>query len=417
MKSLKEKVHPIKTRLAGNLSKTNLFNRASNLPLSSGVYMFIGPKGEILYIGRATSLRRRVAQYFRQDIDPRIAEMVSLAKNIKHQKTDTVLEAIILEANLIKKHWPKYNVKDKDHRSFVFVVIPKKDYAYPIIARERELKKFPTSSAHVFGPYQNATLLKNALRLIRRIFPYSTCTPNSGQPCFDYQVGLCPGTCVGKIAKNDYSKNIKNIILLFKGEKKRLLNKLKKENPPLASVLKNIQDVTLITKDEFNDTAFKNRVEGYDISHFTGKETVGAMSVVLDGQLAKDQYRLFNIKEAPASDDLRALAEMVIRRFKHVEWPFPNLILIDGGRPQIDYINNILKKININIPIIGLSKLAGDRMVFPAKASRAIRELAESQRGVLTKARDEAHRFGNAASRRQRRKRFYVGGINSAKTN
>ncbi|MEK7072042.1 MAG: GIY-YIG nuclease family protein, partial [Patescibacteria group bacterium] len=141
MKKLKEKVHPVKSRLAENLLKANLFNRASNLPLSPGVYMFIGSRGEIIYIGRATSLKKRVLQYFRKDIDSRIAEMVFLAKNIKHQKTDTVLEAIILEANLIKKHWPKYNVKDKDHRSFVFVVISKKDYAYPIIVRERELKK------------------------------------------------------------------------------------------------------------------------------------------------------------------------------------------------------------------------------------------------------------------------------------
>ena len=166
----------------------NIKDLAKNLPLTPGVYMFIGQKGEILYIGRATSLRRRVLQYFRLDIDSRISEMVSLAQNIKHQQTDTVLEAIILEANLIKKHWPKYNVKDKDHRSFIFIVISKKDYAYPIIIRERELNKFPTTDAYIFGPYQNATLLKNTLRIIRRIFPYSTCTPNSGKPCFDYQV-------------------------------------------------------------------------------------------------------------------------------------------------------------------------------------------------------------------------------------
>ncbi|NCN07469.1 GIY-YIG nuclease family protein [Candidatus Falkowbacteria bacterium] len=385
----------------------NIKDLAKNLPLTPGVYMFIGQKGEILYIGRATSLRRRVLQYFRLDIDSRISEMVSLAQNIKHQQTDTVLEAIILEANLIKKHWPKYNVKDKDHRSFIFIVISKKDYAYPIIIRERELNKFPTTDAYIFGPYQNATLLKNTLRIIRRIFPYSTCTPNSGKPCFDYQVGLCPGTCIGEINKKDYKKNILNIVLLFKGEKKRLLAKLKKENPEVLSALKNIQDVTLITKDELSNNHGKNRIEGYDISHFTGQETVGAMSVVINGQLAKDQYRLFNIKTAPASDDLRSLEEMLTRRFKHIEWPFPNLILIDGGKPQIDYVNQVLKRIGISIPIIGLSKLAGDRMVFPIKTSMAVKELAKSQRELITKARDEAHRFGNSAGRRKRRNRFY----------
>jgi len=370
--------------------------------------MFIGQKGEILYIGRATSLKKRVLQYFRKDIDSRIAEMVSLAKSIRHKKTDTVLEAVILEANLIKKHWPKYNVKDKDQRSFIFVVISKKAYAYPIIVRERELNKFPTNQVHIFGPYQNATLLKNTLRIIRRVFPYSTCLPNSGRPCFDYQVGLCPGTCIGEITQKDYQENIQNIVLLFKGQKKRLVKKLKKDNPKLAGLLKNIQDVTLITQDEVDARAVKNRIEGYDISHLTGQETIGAMSVAINGQLAKDEYRLFNIKEAPKNDDLRALEEMIRRRFKHQEWPWPNLILIDGGRPQIDYISKIFRDLHLNIPIIGLSKFAGDRMVFPDKMSQAVRELAQSQRIMLVKVRDEAHRFGNAASCQRRRKRFSI---------
>jgi excinuclease ABC subunit C len=379
----------------------DLKEKAKKLPLKPGIYMFIGQNAEILYIGRATNLRRRTAQYFRKDIDRRIGEMVSMAKNIKYKETDTVLEAVILEANLIKKHWPKYNIKDKDHRSFVFIVISKSDYSYPIVIRERELKKFPSSKAYVFGPYQNATLLKNALRIIRRIFPYSTCKVDSGKPCFDHQVGLCPGACVGEISKADYNKNIKNIVLLLRGEKKRLLTKLKKENPELLSVLKNISDVSLITRDEVETIEDKNRIEGYDISHFTGKETVGAMSVMINGKIAKDQYRLFNIKDAPAHDDLRALEEMITRRFNHDEWQFPDLILIDGGKPQIDHITKVLKRLHISIPIIGISKFAGDRMVFPPRTKKEIRDVAQSQRRVLVQARDEAHRFGNMARKRK----------------
>jgi excinuclease ABC subunit C len=379
----------------------DLKEKAKKLPLSSGVYMYIGPRSEILYIGRATSLRKRVSQYFRKDIDKRIGEMVSLAKNIKFIETDTVLEAIILEANLIKKHWPKYNVKDKDHRSFIFIVIPKQDYAKPIIIRERELDKFPKGSAHIFGPFQNATLLRNALRLIRRIFPYSTCTPDIGKPCFDHQIGLCPGTCVGKIDKADYNNNIKNIVLLFKGEKKKLLKKLETENPGLARIYKNIADVTLITLDELDVVSSRNRVEGYDISHFAGKDTVGAMSVMIDGKPATDQYRLFNIKTVKASDDIHALEEMVVRRFNHPEWPFPNLILIDGGKPQVDHINKILRRLHISIPMIGISKYAGDRLIFPSKTSKVIRDLAVSKRRILLKARDEAHRFSNRSRKRK----------------
>ncbi|HLD35041.1 MAG TPA: GIY-YIG nuclease family protein, partial [Patescibacteria group bacterium] len=116
---------------------SKLLIKVKSLPLSPGVYQFIGSKREILYIGRATSLRRRVLQYFQKKLEPRIAEMVSQAKSLKTIKTDTVLEAIILEANLIKKHWPKYNVKDKDDRSFSYVVFTKGEYPKPLIVRGR----------------------------------------------------------------------------------------------------------------------------------------------------------------------------------------------------------------------------------------------------------------------------------------
>ncbi len=309
--------------------KSNLQLQAIKLPLVSGVYYWLDKKGEILYIGRATSLKKRVSQYFRSDIDMRIAEMVSKAKKIKFKTTDTLLDAIILEANEIKKYWPKYNVKDKDDRSFVYVVIPKRDFTYPIIVRQHELKKFPATKAHIFGPYQNGTLLKNALRLLRRIFPYGTCRPGQGKPCFDYQIGLCPGSCINAISKQDYQKNINDIILLFKGQKKRLISKLKKENPEAIKALTQLQEVTLITSDEVSGDRFKtNRIEAYDISHFGGHETVGAMAVMTDGRIDKSQYRLFNIKSALAGDDLHALSEMITRRFNHDEWPRPDIVSV-----------------------------------------------------------------------------------------
>src|SRR3989339_772169 len=112
-----------------------LKDQAKKFPLSSGVYKFVAKNGEILYIGRATNLRGRVSHYFGKDIDRRIGEMVSVAKNVKCQKTDSVLEAIILEANLIKKYWPKYNIKDRDDKSFTYLVIPKGDFPKPLLIR------------------------------------------------------------------------------------------------------------------------------------------------------------------------------------------------------------------------------------------------------------------------------------------
>jgi len=381
-----------------------LTEKVKKLPLSPGVYQFIGEKGKILYIGRATFLRHRVLQYFQKQLEPRIAEMVSSAKNLKVIKTDTVLEAIILEANLIKKYWPKYNVKDKDDRSFIYVVFPGGDYPKPLIVRGHELKKFPRGSVKIFGPFMNATLLRNALRIIRRIFPYSTCKPNSGQACFDYQIGLCPGACVGKISPAEYKKNINNIIKIFSGQKKQLIRQLAKSNPAAAVGLKHISDAALVSRDELGSTRNISRIEAYDISHFAGQEAVGAMAVLTNGQIDKREYRLFNI-HAPAGDDLRALEEMITRRLNHPEWPLPDIFLIDGGRPQINFLKKIFKERHLAKPLVGLSKLGGDVLVFPSGVSADVKDLALSMKPLLLLARDEAHRFGNSARKRKLRNR------------
>jgi len=403
---------------------SNLYEKTKEFPLQPGIYQFIDKNGVILYVGRATSLRRRVSQYFpsassgQVKLDLRIREMVELAKDVKYQQTDTLLDAIVLEANLIKKYWPKYNVKDKDDRSFIYIAISKKDiFPKPIIIRGRIIEnyKLKIENFYIFGPYQSLTIIKNALKIIRRVFPYSTCLPvgrlvklNQGNPCFDYQIGLCPGACIRAISKEDYQKNIKNIILLLGGKKKLLLRKLQKENPEKARALQHIQDVTLISRDEIENYKLKignsaKRIEGYDISHLTGKETYGSMVVFIDGKADKSQYRLFKIKKAPANDDLRALEEMIIRRFNHLEWQRPDLIMIDGGKPQVDFIFKALQNRHINIPIVGISKLQNDKLVFPPKTKKIVKELAENINNTLLKTRDEAHRFALKASRQKRR--------------
>ncbi len=392
----------------------NLLSQAKKLPMKPGVYLFLDKLGKPLYVGRATFLKRRVLSYFNRPQDSRLAEMIDSAYYIKYFKTDNVLEAIILEANLIKKNWPKYNVKEKDDRSFIYIVIPKTDFPRPFIVRKRELQKFSVckkshmrnfthfSEANIFGPYQSLSLLKTGLRIIRKIFPYSTCKIGSRKPCFDYQIGLCPGVCAGKISKEDYQKNIENLILFLKGEKKKLLKKLKSENPLALLGLKHIQDVALISRDDVSMGQF-SRIEGYDISHLTGKETVGSMVVFTGNVIDKTQYRLFKIKKAPANDDLRALEEIITRRFNHPEWPRPDLILIDGGKPQIDYVSKVLKKRNIDIPLVGISKFAGDKLVFTPKIKSSLKELIQATKGTLLKVREEAHRFALKTSRHQRK--------------
>ena len=366
-----------------------------NIPKKPGVYFWLDKKGGVLYVGRATNLKNRLSQYFQKRIDSRIAEMVNQAVNIKYEVTESLLEAIILEAKNIKKYWPKYNIVDRDDRSFIYVVIPKKEFTKPLIVRGTDLKKFPPTKAKIFGPYQSFYLLQSALRLIRRIFPYGNCAPHSGRACFDYQIGLCPGSCIDAITAKEYQNNINNIVLLLSGEKKRLLNKLIKTNPDKIKALQHLQDVSLLTKeDNLNETKI-NRLEGYDISHFQGKESYGSMVVFENGEANKNEYRLFKIKEAPPGDDERALVEILLRRFKHPEWPAPDLIMIDGGSPQISFINRAFVKENINIPLVGISKFGGDKLVFTSKTKKPIKDLADNIKPTLLKIREEAHRFAN----------------------
>lgn len=377
-----------------------LKDKLKDIPRKPGIYFWLDKKGQVLYVGRATNLRARLSQYFQKNIDRRIAEMVAQAVNIKYEETDNLLEAIILEAKNIKKYWPKYNITDRDDRSFIYVVIPQAEYPKPLIVRGHDLKKFPASRAKVFGPYQSFHLLQSALKIIRRLFPYSTCTPGSGRACFDYQIGLCPGACLGTITPRDYRKNIDSIALLLSGEKKKLLKKLMKDNPDKIKAFKHIQDVSLLTReDDLGETRI-NRIEGYDISHLTGKESYGSLVVFANGEADKQAYRLFKIKEAPAGDDERALAEVLLRRFNHPEWPRPDLILIDGGSPQISFLSRVLTAHNIRVPLVGISKLGGDKLVLAAKAKKPLRDLAVNIKPTLLKVREEAHRFANHGRRR-----------------
>ncbi len=411
----------------------SLLSQAKKLPQSPGVYLFVNNKGKVLYVGKATSLRRRVLSYFKNTLEPRLTEMINLASQIKYYKTANVLEAIILEANLIKKYWPKYNIRERDNRSFVFIVIPKTDYPKPLVMRGKELTNFLGISNnnlndlkkflkqqnsrkqkfYIFGPYQSLDLVYKFLRIIRKIFPYSTCVPFSGRPCFDYQIGLCPGLCVGAISKQDYQKNIRNLVLFLSGQKKKLMKILSQENPEEVKALGQIQDAALITRDIFEENkgqvnfSYLLRIEGYDISHLSGQEPYGSMVVFKNGEACPQDYRLFKIKQAPKSDDLRALAEVITRRFHHPEWQFPNLILIDGGKPQVDFITKTLQQLKINIPVVGLSKYANDKLVFGSHTSRSFKELIYSFKSVLLKVREGAHRFAIKSSRKKRRLQNY----------
>ena len=417
----------------------NIKQNIAKLPDTPGVYLF--KRGiKIIYIGKATSLKDRVKSYFNKDIvntrSPMISKMLEQFDTVDFIKTDSVLEALVLEAHFIKKHQPEANIKEKDNRSFNFVVITKEDFPRVLVVRGRELLHrvplckdgkhigVPYVISYSFGPFPNENQLREAMKIVRKMFPFrDKCLPcvalaKQGEPthatashkatqcraCFNRQIGLCPGVCTGEITKEQYAEQIKNIILFFEGNKKQLLKNLEKQMKSFAKTrefekaniikhtlftLNHIRDISLI-KDDISknapDTGF--RIESYDIAHMSGKNVVGVMTVMENRETKKSDYRKFKIRDNPGVNDTKALSEVLSRRLAHIEWRFPDLVVVDGGTAQKRVIEKILQKNNIKIPVVSVVK---DERHKP-KEILGDKKWLKYEREILL-SNNEAHRF------------------------
>lgn len=384
------------------------------LPDTPGVYFFKCGKN-ILYIGKATNLKDRVKSYFARDIllsrSPLIAKMLEEAKKIEFIQTDSALEALILEANLIKKHQPTYNSKDKDNKSYNYVTFTEEDFPKIVITR----------GSGTYGPFPHGGELKEALKLIRKIFPYrDKCKLGQNKPCFNAQIGLCPGSCAGWISKNDYRKIIHHIILFFEAKKSKLIKSLEKEMKIFARkhefeeaekikrkifALNHIQDIALLKHNlepRSQNLEANLRIEAYDVAHISGTNVVGVMVIIEDGVLVKSQYRKFKI-HTDKNNDTANLREVLTRRLTHPEWRFPNLIVVDGGMGQINVTKEALGKANLSIDVASVVK---------DEKHKAREILGSGQSSALTRlillANAEAHRFAIEFHRKLRGKRFGV---------
>lgn len=353
---------------------STLSEQAKKLPDNPGVYFFKDGEGKILYIGKATSLYDRVRSYFGADLGetrgPLLVQMTEKARKIGFIETGSVLEALILEAELIRKYKPSHNTDLKDDKSFNYVVITKEDFPRVLLVRERNLDT--KEYKEYFGPFPNGGQLKEAMRLVRKIFSFrDKCVPNSGRPCFNAQIGLCPGVCQGTIDKKEYAKIVRNMILFFRGKKKDLLKKLEREMKELAKkeefekaseikqtifALSHIHDVSLLKREEKNENRNNFRIESYDIAHMSGTNTVGVMAVVLNGEADRGQYRKFRIRNVKGVNDTAHLKEVLERRIGHPEWEFPNLIVVDGGVAQKNVVEVVLEKYGFQVPVVGVVK-------------------------------------------------------------
>lgn len=396
------------------------------LPDEPGVYIFKkGPK--ILYIGKATSLRDRIRSYFASDLiatrGERVVGMVEAADKLSFQKTGSVLEALILEANLIKKHQPPYNVDEKDNKSWNYVVITKENFPRVLLVRGRELyqKWDKEDLKYTFGPFPHGMQLQEAMKIVRKIFPFrdSKCVPCLEQqksarpglaidkvckPCFSRQIGLCPGVCTREISKEEYARTVHNIKDLFSANFHGLKRRLAREMQAAAkserfesaaklrrqvNALEHIRDVSLIKGENKISSGGGVRIEAYDVAHTGGSETVAVMTVVNNGEKMPAAYRKFKI-HSTTNNDTAALREVLERRLAHPEWPLPRVFVVDGGKGQMNAARKVLAKAGVSVPIVGVVK---NEFHKPERLVGDKRCITAYERDILL-ANSEAHRFG-----------------------
>jgi excinuclease ABC subunit C len=348
--------------------------------------------------------------------------MVTKAKFVTWQETDTVLEAIILESNLIKKYQPPYNVDERDDKSAQYVVITDEEWPRVFLVRGRDFdhaKKegtLPYPVLKCFGPYIESQVIKEALLILRKMFPFRD--KKSFDPRHDrfYRaIGRSPQFAEAD-AHERYLETINYLILFFEGKKKQLRKQLEREMIMCADELRfedaqrikkllyaldHINDVALI-KRERNNSPGDFRIEAYDIAHFAGQETVGTMTVTCRGQFVPAEYRMFKLSK-DSNDDNAGLREVLSRRLNHPEWTFPDLIIVDGNEVQMRTAEGVLAARRMAIPVVAVTK--DERH----KAARLIGhpDLIKSYKNEIIALNSEAHRFTITFHRKRLRKGLF----------
>ncbi len=425
-----------------------------NIPVLPGCYQFYNAQGEIIYIGKAANLKNRVLSYWQKNTDqtPAKNKMVAEIKKIKFIATESEIEALLLESNLIKKYQPYYNVLLRDDKRFAYIKISLED-EIPGVFLTRTVDK----SGKYFGPFVSSLAARETIKVIRKIWPYCNMRKRQKRPCFYYQIGRCLGICAGKINKQEYLERvIRPIILFLEGKKGKTIKNYelriknfekinKKINATTAAYLENEKEigalkyqlanlkqvlassrVLSVGEKYINDVVelakilglpkIPKRIEGYDIANIFGKQATGSMVVFSGGESDKSQYRKFKIKigsafaEASAGKqgDVQMLRHVLERRFNN-DWPMPDLIIVDGGKAQLNTALRVLKQRKLEILLIAISKglgmrssIAPDKLFFPGEKKPLELPLASPALHLIKRVRDEAHRFAIGYHRKLR---------------
>jgi excinuclease ABC subunit C len=407
--------------------------KLAHIPDSPGVYIFKDEKGSILYIGKARSLKRRVRSYFTRPQSFKIQIMSSKVVDFDLIVTKSETQARLQEARLIRENLPPYNTAFRDDKSFPLICIGKGAFPAVWLAR-RTSKRLRIGVSHYFGPYTNVGLLREALKSIRHIFGFRSCFKMPKGPCLYYRLKLCPAPCSGKISVQKYKEIIRNIILFLEGRHEKLINRLtlrmyklanQKRFEQAAQVRNQIQALSSMfgeglpslsesyresveLKKVLGLNTRPQRIEAFDVSNISGSCACASMVSFYEGRPDKNNYRRFRIKSAVGIDDYQMLAEAVGRRYQRLineQLPLPDLIIIDGGRGQLNIVKNKLKELGVALSVVSIAKHKEE--IFTVHRQTPIRLKPDSSAlHLIQRIRDEAHRFALAYHHILRRKKI-----------
>jgi excinuclease ABC subunit C len=418
---------------------SSLQEKLSALPQKPGVYLFKDNRGQIIYVGKAKSLRKRVASYFTKRDEIKTSILLSRLADIDYITTGSEMDALILEDELIKKYKPRYNVSLRDDKSYPLIKLTiKEEWPRLLMVRKKE-----NDGARYFGRYRGG-MVREVLRLVKKLFPIRWCKESPlrrrEQPCLYYHIGSCSGPCIGKIDQASYRQLLKGVIALLKGNMDEAEAKLREEMARAAQeqdfekaaylrdriqLLQKMMEGKNLKKAPaprqlFAIEALKQalglkqapmRIEAFDISNIQASNIVGAMVVFYGGVPLKKDYRKFKVRSVQGKpDDVAAIYEVVKRRYSGAlasELPLPDLIMIDGGRGQLNSARRALQASGLaNLPAVGLAKREEEIFMtdrrLPLKLPRAAEELK-----LLQRVRDEAHRFAVSFHRHRRSRQLF----------
>lgn len=397
---------------AGNLKK-----KIAALPHEPGVYLFKDAQGKIIYIGKAKSLKKRAASYFNRPLDTKTQVLVAKIADIEYRLAPSESQAQITEAALIREYQPQYNIDLKDDKSFPLIRITREDF--PIVSICRRRKRLKEDTALYFGPYTNVKLLRQALKVMRRVFGFRSCRNMPEQACLYYRIKLCPAPCIKKISKKRYREIINQIEMFLEGKYEELINKIsskmqeaaaKKRFEEAAQIRDQLNALGAIrgtrsassTLDELEDlkellhlSKMPLKIEAFDISNIFGKEASGSMVTFSKGLPDKNNYRRFRIKTVAGIDDYRMLSEVILRRYWRLireKSALPDLVLIDGGKSHLLTAERAIKKLGISLPLVSIAK-EKENLYTKGRINPVRLDSDTPALNLIRRIRDEAHRF------------------------